>query len=64
MVGVFDGDAHRLYIDGQLQDAVKHSLRAHPDEPIYIGRKGTLEPSFFVRGAIDAVLAGRAIVFT
>ena len=29
--------------------------RVHPDEPLHIGRKGTAEPCFFMRGAIDEV---------
>ena len=52
---VVDGRRHRLYIDGRLQDTVTHAGRQHATEPIYIGRKGTPEPHFFTRGAIDDV---------
>jgi ribosomal protein S18 acetylase RimI-like enzyme len=52
---VVDGSQHRLYVDGRLQDTVTHRSRRHPVEPIYIGRKGTPEASFFTRGAIDDV---------
>jgi GNAT superfamily N-acetyltransferase len=53
VVAVVDRLKQRLYIDGVLHDSVRHSLRAHIDEPIYIGRKGTPEPYFFFHGAID-----------
>ncbi len=52
---VVDGSRHRLYVDGMLQDSVTHPGRRHATEPIYIGRKGTPEPCFFTRGAIDDV---------
>jgi GNAT superfamily N-acetyltransferase len=55
VAAVVDGSRHRLYVDGRLQDTVTHPGRQHPSEPIYIGRKGTQEPSFFTRGAIDDV---------
>jgi GNAT superfamily N-acetyltransferase len=50
------GDAvHRLYIDGELQDAVEHRLRVNAEQPIHIGRKGTPEPFFFLHGALDDI---------
>ena len=52
---VVDGSRHRLYVDGVLQDSVTHAGRRHATEPIYIGRTGTPEACFFVRGAIDDV---------
>jgi GNAT superfamily N-acetyltransferase len=55
VAAVVNGDLHRLYVDGELQDSIRDAMRAHGDEPIYIGRKGTEEPYFFVRGAIDDV---------
>lgn len=62
VAAVVDGSRHRLYVDGALQDAVTHTGRTHAAEPIYVGRKGTPEPHFFTRGAIDDVrLYGRAL---
>ncbi len=55
VAAVVDGSRHRLYVDGKLQDTVTHPGRQHAAEPIYIGRKGTPEPHFFTRGAIDEV---------
>jgi len=54
-VAVVEESRHRLYVDGVLQDSVTHAGRRHETEPIYIGRKGTPEPCFFTRGAIDDV---------
>jgi GNAT superfamily N-acetyltransferase len=50
---VVDRGVHRLYIDGTPQGSARDAQRVHPDEPLYIGRKGTNETSFFFRGAID-----------
>ena len=50
---VVDRGRHRLYVDGVLHDSARDLQRVHPDEPLYLGRKGTNEPSFFFRGAID-----------
>ena len=62
VAAVVDGSRHRLYVDGALQDSVRHPGRAHAEEPIHIGRKGTPEPYFFTRGAIDDVrLYNRAL---
>jgi len=55
VASVVEGDLHRLYMDGEFQDSIRNALRVHGDEPVYIGRKGTSEPCFFVRGAIDDV---------
>ena len=52
---VFDGHAHRLYLDGELQASVEHVLGASTDEPIYVGRKGTPEQFFYFHGALDDV---------
>ena len=46
---------HSLYLDGVLQDSVDAAFWTHPDQPLHIGRKGTLEPHFFFRGVIDDV---------
>jgi hypothetical protein len=51
---VADG-RHTLYVDGVRHDAVEGELRSHPEQPLHIGRKGTAEPHFFFRGAIDDV---------
>ena len=62
VAAVVDGSRHRLYVDGTFQDSVRHPGRAHAEEPIHIGRKGTPEPYFFTRGAIDDVrLYNRAL---
>ena len=44
---------HTLYLDGVLQDSVEAGFWTHPDQPLHIGRKGTIEPHFFFRGVID-----------
>jgi hypothetical protein len=44
---------HRLYVDGELRDEVTHRFWTNPDQPLQIGRKGTDEPYFFFRGALD-----------
>jgi ribosomal protein S18 acetylase RimI-like enzyme len=49
------GGVHRLYLDGDLQDTVEHALSLNHEEPIYLGRKGTDEPYFFLHGALDDV---------
>ncbi len=56
VVGVHERGVNRLYIDGELQDSVEHKLWVHEIQPMHIGRKGTPEPHFFFRGAIDDVL--------
>jgi hypothetical protein len=53
LAAVVETGTHRLYIDGKLVDSVRHTVWVHADEPIHIGRKGTPEPYFFFRGAID-----------
>ena len=52
---VIDRGEHRLYMDGVLVDSVSHTHKVHAEEPVYIGRKGTPEPWFFVHGALDDV---------
>ena len=46
---------HILYLDGIRQDSVEAGFWTHPDQPLHIGRKGTIEPCFFFRGVIDDV---------
>ena len=55
VAAVVDNGVHRLYVDGTLQDSARDAQRVHPDELLYVGRKGTPEPYFFFRGAIDDV---------
>jgi hypothetical protein len=55
VAAVHDRGVNRLYVDGFLQDTVEHRLWVHETEPMYIGRKGTPEPYFYFRGAIDDV---------
>ena len=46
---------HTLYVDGIRHDAVEDPLRSHAEQPLHIGRKGSVEPWFFFRGAIDDI---------
>jgi len=46
---------HNLYLDGVLQDSVEAGFWTHSNQPLHIGRKGTIEPHFFFRGVIDDV---------
>ena len=46
---------HILYLDGVRQDSVDTRFWTHAEQPLHIGRKGTVEPHFFFRGAIDDV---------
>lgn len=55
IVAVHDHGANRLFVDGILHDATEHRLWTHASQPMHIGRKGTPEPYFFFRGAIDDV---------
>ena len=55
VVVTFDGAFHRLYIDGLLHDSRRGRLTSHPDEPLYLGRKGSDEPVFNFHGYIDDV---------
>lgn len=51
----FDGTVHRLYMDGVLYDESEAPFPPHPEEPLYVGRKGSGEPGFYVNGTIDDV---------
>ncbi|UUZ83320.1 pentapeptide repeat-containing protein [Paenibacillus sp. P26] len=53
LVGLFDGEKHKLYRDGALVSEKEGTLQLYPDEPLYIGRKSTDEPYFFFKGKID-----------
>lgn len=50
-----DGNVHRLYMDGVLHDQVEAPFPPHPQEPVNVGRKGSGEPDFYFKGAIDDV---------
>ena len=50
-----DGEQHTLWIDGVRVDAITDSMRFHPAQPLHIGRKGTAERHFFLKGAVDDV---------
>ncbi|MDE2726763.1 MAG: LamG domain-containing protein [Gemmatimonadota bacterium] len=50
-----DGEEHRLYMDGELHDQAEAPFPPHPQEPVYIGRKGSGEPDFYFKGVIDDV---------
>jgi hypothetical protein len=51
---VADG-SHTLYVDGARQDSVEGGSKSHAEQPLHIGRKGTVESCFFFRGAIDDI---------
>ncbi len=55
LAAVVEGGRHALYVNGKLNDSVRHLLRSHAQQPLHVGRKGTDEPFFFFRGAIDDV---------
>lgn len=50
-----DGAEHRLYMDGELHDQAEAPFPPHPQEPVYVGRKGSGEPDFYFKGVIDDV---------
>lgn len=55
ITAVFDGAFHHLYINGVLHDTQAGTLRPHPEEPIYIGKKNTNEKRFLFHGVIDDI---------
>jgi len=52
---VFENGLHKLYLNGVLNNSVRHRLAVHSEEPMYIGRKGTAEKRFYFNGAIDDI---------
>jgi hypothetical protein len=52
---VFGDGLHKLYVNGALNNSVRHKLAVHADEPLYIGRKGTDEKFFYFDGVIDDI---------
>ena len=52
---VFENQLHKLYLNGVLNNMVRHRLAVHKEEPMYIGRKGTSEKPFFFNGVIDDI---------
>ncbi len=59
---IFDGDYHRLFVNGALQEQKQSAVKTSPDQPIYIGAKNLDETDFFFTGALDdARLYGRVL---
>ena len=59
---VFDGDYHRLFVNGELQEQKQSAVATSPDQPIYIGAKNLDQTGFFFTGALDdARLYGRVL---
>ena len=62
LVAVYDGDFHRLFVDGVLQDHSQSTVEPSLDQPIYIGAKNLNEKGFFFTGGLDdARLYGRVL---
>jgi len=51
----YAGGRHTLYLDGVRQDSVDARFWTHAEQPLHIGRKGTIERYFYFLGAIDDV---------
>ena len=62
VAAVFDNGPHKLYLNGVLNNSVRHRLAVHTQEPMYVGRKGTSEKRFYFKGAIDDIrICNRAL---
>ena len=62
VAAVYQNREHRIYLDGEFQDSIRHGFWTHPAQPVHIGRKGTNDPNFFFRGDVDDVrLYNRAL---
>jgi len=55
IVTVFDGQAHRLYIDGSTQDGKAGEMAASAVQPFCIGTMNSWRRDFYFRGRIDDV---------
>lgn len=55
LVATHDGKVHRFYMDGELHDQAEAPFPPHPQEPVYVGRKGSGEQDFYFKGVIDDV---------
>ncbi|WP_409346152.1 LamG-like jellyroll fold domain-containing protein [Paenibacillus sp. MBLB4367] len=55
ITAVFDGAFHKLYINGELHDTQAGTLKPHPEEPIFIGKKNTNEKRFLFHGVLDDI---------
>jgi Concanavalin A-like lectin/glucanases superfamily len=55
ITAVVEDGLHKLYVNGVLNNSVRHRLAVHDEEPMCIGRKGTSEQYFYFNGAIDDV---------
>lgn len=61
-VAVYDGDFHRIFVDGVLQDHSQSTVETSPTQSIYIGAKNLDETDFFFTGKLDdARLYGRVL---
>ncbi|WP_051251488.1 LamG domain-containing protein [Paenibacillus harenae] len=63
VVAVFDGDRHRLFINGELQDEKAGFLRPNPEEPIFFGKKNSNEQRFWFHGELDDIRIYNRAVF-
>ncbi|MFX0212104.1 MAG: LamG domain-containing protein [Candidatus Hodarchaeota archaeon] len=51
----FDGETHRLYVNGVLEDQKSGSLSSSTTVPIHIGKKGNDDDWSYFNGSIDEV---------
>ena len=51
----YDGNEHKLYVNGELNDCQAGTFQPHDEEPIYIGKKNSDEPRFWFYGVIDDI---------
>ncbi|MGM0883289.1 MAG: LamG domain-containing protein [Bacillota bacterium] len=52
---VYDGVHHKLYMNGELQDAQGGAFRPNAEEPIFFGKKNSDEPRFWFHGSLDEI---------
>lgn len=55
IAATYDGEHHRLYVDGLHTDTEPGTLRKHDEEPLYIGRCGDMNWNFTFEGILDDV---------
>ncbi|MEK3779401.1 LamG-like jellyroll fold domain-containing protein [Paenibacillus sp. FSL R5-0810] len=53
VVVTYSDSDYKMYVNGMLTAERKGSFTPYNNEPMYIGRKSTDEPYFFLRGSID-----------
>jgi Concanavalin A-like lectin/glucanases superfamily len=62
IAAVYENGEHRIFVDGECHDSIRHRFWTHATQPVHIGRKGTDDQRFFFRGDIDDVrLYNRAL---